>query len=208
MKNLLTVFSLTLLIAAFSPAFAQDASLKTNMLYDATTTINLGVEFPLSSYLSLELPVNYNPWTFNDNSKLKHFLVQPEFRYWPCTPFSGHFFGVHAHYAAYNIGGLWPARHNRYEGWLAGAGLSYGYQFAFSDHLGLELEVGAGYAYLDYDMFPCERCGEKIGSGTRNYWGPTRLAASLVYSFGNPALKRKNCSACSRRTQSEPIYVD
>ena len=210
MKKFLTILfaTATVLVSGQLRVDAQSASLKTNLIYDATTSISLGAELKLSPSFSLEIPVSYNPWTFNDNSKIKHLLLQPELRYWPCTPFSGHFFGLHGHYAIYNIGGVWPVRNNRYEGWLAGAGLGYGYHFALTDHLGAELEIGAGYAYLDYDKFPCERCGEKIGSGTRNYWGPTRLSASLVYSFGKPSPKRRGCSVCGKKSAVMPVYVE
>ena len=84
------------------PVFA----IKTNALYWATTTPNLGIEIGLSDKFTLDLSGNYNPWTFSDSRKLKHWLVQPELRYWTCERFNGHFFGLHAHYAEYNVGGI------------------------------------------------------------------------------------------------------
>ncbi len=33
----------------------------------------------------------------------KHWLVHPEFRYWLCERFNGHFFGVHLLGGEYNI---------------------------------------------------------------------------------------------------------
>ncbi len=41
-----------------------------------------------------------------DEARFKHWMVQPEARYWLCEKFNGHFLGVHAHYADYNVGGL------------------------------------------------------------------------------------------------------
>lgn len=67
------------------PALAQEAAVKTNLLYDATTTMNLGVEFGLSPKWTLDVSGNYNPWTFSKNKKWKHWLVQPEARYWFCN---------------------------------------------------------------------------------------------------------------------------
>lgn len=78
-------------------------ALKTNLLYDATTTFNLGLEFKLSDKYTLDLSGNYNPWTFSGGKKLKHVLIQPELRYWLCEPFYGHFFGLHALYTHYNV---------------------------------------------------------------------------------------------------------
>lgn len=70
---------------------APKVALKTNMLYDATSTFNLGFEFGLGKKCTFDLSGNYNPWTFSDNRKMKHWLVQPEMRWWTCRRFSGHF---------------------------------------------------------------------------------------------------------------------
>ncbi len=47
-----------------------------------------------------------------------HWAVQPEWRYWTCRRFMGHFIGVHAHGGKYN-GGL---KKYRYDGWGVGGG--------------------------------------------------------------------------------------
>ena len=39
-------------------------ALKTNLLYDATFTVNAGLEFKVARKLSLDLPFNLNVWTF------------------------------------------------------------------------------------------------------------------------------------------------
>ena len=169
--------------------------LKTNLLYDITTSLNLGAEFKTGDRTSLDLSVNWNPFTFSDNRKWKHFLFQPELRLWTKETFSGHFFGLHAHYAYYNVGQLphgpfseYMADH-RFEGWLAGAGVSYGYRWNFSQNWGLEATVGVGYMHLDYDKYSCETCGNKLGSDTKNYFGPTKLGVTLLYSFGKKKKK-------------------
>lgn len=171
------------------PVFA----VKTNLLYDATTTFNLGVEFRLSKRLSLDLPVNYNPWTFSNNKKIKHVLVQPELRYWIYEPFNGHFLGAHLLWSLYNVGGIslpsgveetmgyGDLKNNRYEGSLYGVGVSYGYHWMLSNRFSLEATIGLGYVYLDYDRFECVKCGEKLGHDTRSYFGPTKLGLSLIY---------------------------
>ncbi len=51
------------------PAVAQKVALKTNLLYDATSTMNLGFEFGLSPKWTLDVSGNYNPWTFSKNKK-------------------------------------------------------------------------------------------------------------------------------------------
>lgn len=164
-------------------------SIKSNLLYDATGSFNLGAELRLSDKLSLDVPVNYNPWTFSDNRKFKHILIQPELRLWTKESFSGHFFGLHAHYAYYNVGNPPKPfsdyiRAHRFEGWLAGAGVSYGYRHNFSRHWAMEVTLGVGYVHMNYDKYSCVSCGEKIGSGVKNFVGPTKAALNLVYSFG------------------------
>ncbi len=177
-------------------AGAQKVAIKTNLLYDATSTLNLGVEFGLSKKWTLDVSGNYNPWTFNDNRKMKHWLVQPEARYWLCEKFNGHFLGMHAHGGQFNWGGMLPwgfrngkmfgiesrqMSEHRFQGWLAGAGISYGYQWILGNRWNLEASVGIGYAYLDYGKYKCEKCGEKIKDGHKNYLGPTKAAISIIY---------------------------
>ena len=53
---------------------AQDISLKTNLLYDISTTFNLGAEFRLAPKWTLDVSANYNPFTFSDSKKWKHWI--------------------------------------------------------------------------------------------------------------------------------------
>lgn len=162
---------------------AQNIGVKTNVLYDATSTLNLGVELGLSPKFSLDISGNYNPWTFSDNKKLKHWLVQPELRYWLCEKFNGHFFGLHAHIGEFNMGGikLLGMEKYRYEGQAIGAGLSYGYQWILSNRWSIEASLGVGYTHLDYDKYYCETCGDKLGGEKKHFVGPTKAAVSLIY---------------------------
>jgi hypothetical protein len=145
--------------------------------------MNLGVMFGLNDRLTLKLPVTYNPWTFDGNRKLKLILFQPELRWWLCESFSGHFFGLHAHYAQFNSGGVGTdyMRERRHEGSLYGGGFAYGYQFYLAPRWSLEASIGLGYAYLNYDVYKCETCGNYIKSEGKNYFGPTLLDLSLIY---------------------------
>lgn len=163
-------------------------ALKSNLLYDATSTLNIGVEFKTGKHTTLDLPLSFNPWTFSGNKKLKHWLAQPEYRYWFCEPFTGHFLGLHAHGGQFNIGGIelpWKAfptlKDHRYEGWFVGGGISYGYQWILGNRWSIEATVGVGYTYFDYDKYQCETCGKKLKSGNKDYWGPTKAGLSLIY---------------------------
>jgi hypothetical protein len=160
--------------------------LKTNIPYWFTTTPNLGFEAGLSPKLSLDLGVNYNPWNLSGEKTFKHFLVQPELRYWTKERFNGHFFGVHFHYANYNIGGidvpLFHFPNYRYEGNLFGAGVSYGYMLRIAGRWNLEFTAGLGYAHLDYSVYPVRRePTSDLGYHPRNYFTPTKVGINLIY---------------------------
>ncbi|MDR0976703.1 MAG: DUF3575 domain-containing protein [Prevotellaceae bacterium] len=163
-------------------------AIKTNLLYDATTTINLGTEFSVGRRYTLDLSGNYNPWTYSHSRKVKHFMVQPELRYWLCESFYGHFLAVHGIYAHYNVGGVsnpfgfFPAlKRYRYQGNLYGGGVAYGYHQILSPRWSLEYEVGVGYIYTKYNKFACERCGELKDKQSKGYFTPTKVAVSLIY---------------------------
>lgn len=175
MKSVLTTVFLLVAITVFG----QDVAVKTNVVYWATTTLNLGAEVGISPKMTIDLIGTYNPFKFRDNKKIMNWLIQPEWRYWACRRFAGHFWGVHAHYGKYN-GGL---KKYRYDGWLVGAGISYGYQWLIGKRWNLEAELGLGYAYLSFDKFIRNKCGKFVDSGHKNYVGPTKLNISFMYFF-------------------------
>lgn len=159
-------------------------AIKTNLLYDLTSTFNLGAEVRLSDRFTFDLSVNYNPWTFNDNKKISHLMFQPELRYWLCESFKGHFFGFHTQYARFNVGGVGFTdymKDHRFQGDMYGAGFSYGYQWYLSPRWSMEATVGFGYNYLDYKRYECKNCGTYIDSDKKNYFGPTKAGISLIY---------------------------
>ena len=173
---------------------AQDWAIKTNIVYDATATVNLGVEVGLAPKWTLDISGNFNAWSKNEATKWKHWLVQPEARYWFCDRFSRHFIGVHAIAGAYNVGGIninlsflgsdfSVLKNKRYQGYAYGGGVAYGFAFMLSKHINLELEAGFGYAYLDYDVYDCGYCGRRIGNGDHHYIGPTKAAVNLAFLF-------------------------
>ena len=149
---------------------AQEVVLKTNLVSDAILSPNLGVEIGMAPRWTLDLNGNINAWNINGHS-WKHWMVQPEARYWFCNRWAGHFVGAHIHGGQYNVGAL---KNNisflgsdfsnlsdkRYQGWFAGVGVAY------------------GYAWI------CATCGKKIEKDKpHHYVGPTKAAVNLVYVF-------------------------
>lgn len=135
------LFIIAIMLAVMTPriAPAQSIAVKSNVLYDLTGTLNLGGEIRCDDTHSFNLSVNYNPWNLGENKKMKHILIQPEYRWWLNETFIGSFFGVQAHFAQYNFGGTTPfttVKNNRYQGNLIGCGITYGHQWC-SAHSGV-----------------------------------------------------------------------
>ena len=167
---------------------AQNLAVKTNILYDATASINVGAEVALAPEWTLDVSGNYNAWDYRDNRKWRHFLVQPEARYWFCEKFNGHFIGLHVHGGEFNVGnvstplGLFgDCRNTRHEGWYYGAGISYGYQWLLGKRWNFELSLGAGYVGADYDIYEHPVCGAWLGPGHDNYFGITKASVSIIF---------------------------
>lgn len=173
---------------------AQDVAFKTNLLYDATATINAGFEFPIARQWTIDVSGNYNDWNMSHGRKWKHWMMQPEARYWFCDRFIGHFIGFHLHGGKYNFANLdndiqflgtdfSKLSDARYQGWFVGGGLAYGYSWVLDKHWNLEAEIGLGYSYTDYKKYPCDSCGKLIEKDSHHYYGVTKAAINLIYSF-------------------------
>ena len=185
----------TICMLVFSYSYAQKLAIKTNVLYGAATyTPNLALEYGLGDRTTINISGGYNPWNLNNNLnkgyKLAHWVVQPEFRYWSCERFNGHFFGVHATYSIYNIGGKKlpmlfgkDSEKYRYKGSAYGGGFTYGYLLNITPRFALEFEIGAGYLHLNYDQYYAFKCGSFIKTDSRNYFGITKMGATLVFNL-------------------------
>lgn len=183
-----------LLFFMHSSAGAQHVALKTNLISDALLNPQLGLEARLASKWSLEIAGQVNFWTV-DGHKWRHAVAQPELRYWFCRAFTGHFLGLHGIGGKFNVGNLdldfdflgldmRKLKDRRYEGWLAGAGLAYGYAWPVHPHWNIEAEIGVGWIYNRYDAYPCAQCGTRLESDkSRHYFGPTKAAINIVYLF-------------------------
>ena len=165
--------------AASTPARAQAVAVKTNALYWAILTPNAAVELALADRWTVDLSAAYNPWTFKDDKKMRFWLAQPEVRYWFCEKFEGHRVGLHLHGGQY-YGGFGE---RRYDGYLAGAGVSYGYAWILSPHWNVDVTVGVGFAHLWYKESPRIPCIKCVEDKQANYVGLTKLGVSFSYLF-------------------------
>ena len=160
-------------------AKAQSFAVKTNALYWFALSPNASIEAKLHRQFTADLQAVYNPWEFKNGKKMKFWLAQPELRYWLCEAFEGHFLGVHLHAAQFYA----VPKNKVYDGYLAGGGITYGYNWILSPRWNLEALVGVGYArlwYKEYPNLPCLKCYE---NKKKNYLGPTKIALSVSYMF-------------------------
>ena len=194
MKIKKRLFLLIFALAAVVGAKAQNVAIKTNLLSDGFANVNAGLEVGIAKRWTLDLTGDYNAWDINGH-KWRHWLAQPEFRYWFCNRFSAHFLGFHAIGGEYNFANI---KNNvsflgsdfsglteyLYQGWGVGAGIAYGYAWVLGKHWNLEAEIGIGYIYTRYDTYQCNECGRRISENQpHHYVGPTKAVINLVYLF-------------------------
>ncbi|MCQ2132957.1 MAG: DUF3575 domain-containing protein [Bacteroidaceae bacterium] len=171
-------------------AVQAQVAIKNNLLYDVNRTPNLGVEVGLSRKSTAQIFYGLNPWKSNDK-QMRHWLVMPEYRWWTCSKFNGHFFGIHAMGGEFNVQGFDDTfglikediKNKHYEGWYVGGGITYGYQWILGKHWNLEASVGFGYDYIQFKEYECGECGSFKRKDHTNYIGPTKLALSMLYLF-------------------------
>lgn len=166
-------------------------AVKSNLVWAATATPNLALEVGVGRKWTLQLGYGINAWSaINQEARMRHWLVVPEVRFWPCNRFVGHFVGIEALGGEFNAGKFnlplykWEDLSNyRLEGWMVGAGLMYGYHVPIAEHWNFEAVVGAGYIYFDYNRFPCAECGAALGRANWHYIGLTKVGLSFLYMF-------------------------
>lgn len=172
-------------------------AIKSNLLYDAALTPDLGVEISLSRRVSVGLEGVYAWWS-NDR-RHRYWRVRGgwlDVSWWFGSAagqrrLTGHHAGLYAsmHDYDFEFGHRgWQARNPTF-----GAGLTYGYSFRLNGRLSLDLYLRAGYAggrVTEYvprcDAYAC------IRQYHSNYWGLTGAGVSLVWfpgrgSSNNPA---------------------
>lgn len=157
-------------------------ALKSNVPFQALSIHNLAVEVQVHKQVTVDFPVMWSISDIEREHAVRGIAFQPEGRWWLKKAGTGHFFGVHAHAAWFNL--KWED--NRYQTGkrpLLGAGISYGYKLPLSAHWGAEFNIGAGYANMKYDTFYNIENGAQLDTRIRHYWGITRAGISLVYRF-------------------------
>lgn len=171
-------------------ALSTIAAVKTNLLFDAVTAVNVAVEVPLSNKVSALVQL-YTPWWLtNDNRKcLQLITLGGEARWWFAPKASprqgkdhpvGHFLGAYAYSGKTDL--QWDNT-GRYQadGWSAG--LSYGYAMPISRLFNIEFSLAVGYARLQWERYTPSDDWQTLfheDAGVLDYLGPTKAEVSLV----------------------------
>lgn len=167
------------------PRFA----VRTNLLYDAAFTPDLGIELSLGRRMSVSAEGVYAWWS--NDSRHRYWRIRggwTELRLWlgdraTQRALTGHRIGIYGSALDYDFefgGRGWQSPNTTY-----GVGISYGYSFCISDRLNLDLGLKAGYSAGTLIKYKPE-CGSYVSTGRsfNRYFGLTGLEVTLVWFPG------------------------
>lgn len=160
--------------------------LKTNLIGLGAAIANLSFEVDLGKHWSFSLPIYYSAWDyFKPTLKFRTLATQPEFRFWFSAKNDGFFVGAHYSLAYYNFAFDGKYRYQDRNGNtpVMGGGLSAGCRFPISRNKRwkMELSVGGGYYFLDYDVFQNVPNGAYSHYEKRKYLGVDQATLSIAY---------------------------
>jgi hypothetical protein len=197
MKKLLFIMALGLALLAGTGAAKGQVALKINLPFLVVGSPNLGVEVTLSQQVTFNGDFLWMPYMFKKKEEVFRVMQSTADLRWYVSPkyyytngmFDGFYVGPYAMYGQFNIG---LARHDnpedniRWRGWGVSAGASLGYKFYLSRRLRLDVNMGVGYAHLQYNRsyLGGEYAGYPIEKKATKWWiGPTKFGAHLVYNL-------------------------
>ena len=147
--------------------------------------------------MTVNTDVLWAPYMFKKNEEVFRALIgSVDFRYYINPRYyytndlwDGFYVGPYAMAGNFNIG-LKRKDENktsyRHKGWGVSTGITFGYKFYLSPRFRIDLNVGGGYAHLQYDKF--QLGGEYANfpleiKKTKGYIGPTKVGAHIIYNI-------------------------
>ncbi len=164
-------------------------ALKTNLLYDALTVLNVELEVPIRKRWSVLGEWTFPWWLARDNSRALQYLNgNVEGRYWfgdrtDRQVMTGWFGGAYAGAGKYDF----ENKSKGYQGeYKLSVGLTAGYAHKINRKgtLRMEYSLGLGYLDTDYRKYKGSYNDEFLiwqNNGTLKYFGPTRAKVSFVW---------------------------
>ena len=184
-----SAFAAPLLTPPFRQELKTLVAVRSNLLFDALTAVNLGVSLPLGEHFSLDADLYFPWWHAGNRFALEYLSLDVEGRYWlkpRGKALTGHFLGL---YGQVGKGDIQLGRSLCYQSpqfWSAG--LRYGYSFPLSAKWNLELSAALGFARISYVHYiPADDWSllwkDPGNEGVVSYFGPTGVSVSLVRTF-------------------------
>lgn len=178
-------------------------ALKTNLIYDALTIPNAGIEFYLGKNWSIM--GNYtHGWWKNDRKAIYMRIYGGDIavRYWfgrkaKEKPLTGHHLGLYGYILTYDFifghtgymggqpkGALWDEP-------SYAAGVEYGYSLPVAKRLNIDFVIGVGYQGGKYYVYKAVD-DEYVWQATklRHWFGPTKAEVSLVWLLGHDNINK------------------
>lgn len=166
-------------------------ALKTNLLFDILTAVNLEIEVPIGDRYSVAGEWIF-PWWLSDSSQRCFELLSGtiEGRYWfgnrsHAEQLIGWAAGIYAGGGYYDV--EWDGTGYQGEHLLA-AGISGAYAHKIGKNLRAEYSLGIGYLSTKYRKYSAQWCDQgqewnllRTRSGTKRWFGPTRCRVSLSW---------------------------
>lgn len=168
-------------------------ALRTNLLFDAVITPNIGVEYFVNQRTSILLNVWYAWWNNSKHSRSwRTYGADVEARWWLAPQTNGCHTGHHVGICAQAL--LYDFKLGKY-GYLSGntastiwdrptwgVGISYGYSWKIGKNLNMDCSLGLGHLSGIYQKYHSED-GYNIWNSSHKlrYWGVTKAEVSLVW---------------------------
>lgn len=159
----------SIFITPMSPRWA----LKTNLIYDVISPLNVAIEYKISRKRSISLSTTFSPFIPFNTNKFSFVCSELSLKEWNYNVFNGFFYGVGVQYSYYHIDNLFN-NGKRYRGNIIGGGFVLGYQSVLNEHIGFEYDMTMGYMHIS-------NRGEV--KRHHNWFGPINMSISLVYIF-------------------------
>lgn len=178
--------------------FRRPIALKSNLLFDLATALNVEIEVPLGNRFSIAAEWIFPWWLWEKQQNCLEILSGTlEGRYWikpsytrqdPAlgfhNPLTGWFAGLYSSVGKYDL--EWNKKGFQGEVYISG-GLTLGYVKSLSRNLNMEFSLSAGYMQSDYRHYQAQQdaLGEwhliKQNQGTFKWIGPTKAKVSLLW---------------------------
>lgn len=171
-------------------------AIKINIPTTVAGVPNVGSEFTISQQFTINGDVLWAPYMFKKHEEVFRMLigsvdlryyVNPNY-YYTNDMFDGFYVGPYVMVGNFNVGLYRGEGKNsfRYKGWGTSGGVSLGYKFYLAKRFRVDLNLGVGYAHLQYDKYQLggEWAEYPLSCKDTKAWiGPTKFGVHLVYNI-------------------------